>query len=79
MNKRFTLTGYKNVREEYPVLWQSGSHMNVSGPAVKKVWDAFRLEREKVGESVKLIVLCDELERQLGTVRVSVDSKASAR
>ncbi|RDI86696.1 hypothetical protein Vi05172_g3583 [Venturia inaequalis] len=79
MNKRFTLTGYKNVREEYPVLWQSGSYMNVSGPAVKKVWDEFRMEREKVGESVGLIVLCDELERQLGTVRVSVDSKASAR
>lgn len=53
--------------------------MNVSGPAVKKVWDEFRMEREKAGESVGLIVLCDELERQLGTVRVSVDSKASAR
>lgn len=53
--------------------------MNVSGPAVKKVWDDFKRGREAVGEDVGLIVLCDELERQLGTVRVSIDSQASAR
>lgn len=53
--------------------------MNISGPAVKKVWDEFRMGREEAGESVGLVVLCDELERQLGTIRVSVDSQASAR
>lgn len=51
--------------------------MNVSGPSVKKVWDEYKRSRE--GEECCLIVLCDELERQLGTIRVSVDSKASAR
>jgi len=77
MNKRFTLLGFKNASEDYPILWQSGSYMNVSGPAVKKVWDDWKAGRDV--DDVCLVVLHDELERQLGTVRVTVDSQASAR
>jgi PTH1 family peptidyl-tRNA hydrolase len=77
VNKRFTLSGFKNVSEEYPTLWQSGSFMNISGPAAKKVWDQWKAGREQ-GE-VMLVVVHDELEKELGKVTVKTDGHSSAK
>jgi PTH1 family peptidyl-tRNA hydrolase len=76
INKRFTLTGFKNAAEEYPTLWQSGSFMNVSGPAVKKVWEKWK---EGKAEECALVIVHDELEREMGIVSVKVDGHTSAK
>jgi peptidyl-tRNA hydrolase len=76
VNRRFTLTGFKNVSDDYPVLWQSGSYMNTSGPAVKRVWDKWRDGRD--AEEVCLIVVHDELEKDLGKVSVKIDGQTAS-
>jgi peptidyl-tRNA hydrolase, PTH1 family len=73
--KRFALTGYKNIAEEYPTLWMSGSYMNVSGPAVKKAWEGWKGGKD----GAKLIVVHDELEKEIGKIGVKMDGKSSAK
>jgi PTH1 family peptidyl-tRNA hydrolase len=52
-------------------FWQSPSHMNTSGPAVNKAWNAFQkdLSPEERRDAV-LVVVHDELELPLGKVKV---------
>lgn len=57
-------------------LWQSPSLMNISGAALSAAWKQFA--RDTHGADVALVVLHDELESPLGTVKVK-GGGASAR
>ncbi|KUJ13124.1 peptidyl-tRNA hydrolase [Mollisia scopiformis] len=57
-------------------LWQSTSLMNVSGAGVASAWRQF--QKESRGESIRLVVVHDELELGLGQVKVKSGS-ASAK
>jgi PTH1 family peptidyl-tRNA hydrolase len=76
------VTGYSMQGEALPTLWQSGALMNVSGKAVKRAWNEWKKQNglEKGDASAaKLVIVHDELERELGAVSVRTDPKASAR
>lgn len=51
-------------------LLQSNAYMNVSGPAVAKVWRQFQRTCRERGEVGRLVVLHDELELSVGEVCV---------
>ena len=54
--------------------------MNVSGPAVKKAWLRWKKDNGYGDEDgPRLVIVHDELERELGAVNVRTDHKASAR
>lgn len=72
---RFPFGVLKGGGEE-PSLWRSGSMMNVSGPAVKRAWNSWRKDRD---EGAKLVVVHDELEKELGSVSCKTEWKASAK
>lgn len=73
------LRGYSNDGLAMPTLWQCGALMNASGPAVKKAFKKWMSETGvKEGEG-RLVIVHDELERELGAVNVRTDHKASAR
>jgi peptidyl-tRNA hydrolase, PTH1 family len=59
-------------------LWKSGSLMNISGKGVRDVWAKWRAAEEGRTQRGRLVVLHDELERDLGVLRVS-EGSASAR
>jgi PTH1 family peptidyl-tRNA hydrolase len=54
--------------------------MNLSGKAVKRAWNEWKKQKglEKT-DTAKLIIVHDELEKELGAVSVRTDPKASAR
>lgn len=53
--------------------------MNVSGPAVKKAWLKWSNEDEQRKKFGRLIIVHDELESEIGKVKVKTDAKLSAR
>jgi len=53
--------------------------MNVSGPAVKKAYAKWKVENGIADGEGRLVIVHDELERELGSVSVRTDHKASAR
>lgn len=56
-------------------LWASPVQMNVSGAAVASAWKAFLSSRgREAGGDARLVVLHDELEAPLGSVRVRAGS-----
>jgi PTH1 family peptidyl-tRNA hydrolase len=76
------VTGYSNAGpRRLPTLWKCGSMMNISGPAVKKAFLKWKSEQNFSDDDPKpkLVVIHDELESELGAVRVRTDPKASAR
>jgi PTH1 family peptidyl-tRNA hydrolase len=74
------LEGYTNKRpaDDDVTLWISGSMMNLSGAAVKKVWTRWKAERDTRKEG-KLIIIHDDLDNDLGKVKVKTDGKLSAK
>lgn len=69
--------GYISRGPDY-TLWQSPSLMNVSGGAVSKAWKAFLNDQKspEEGERAKLVVIHDELESPLGTIKFKVGGSA---
>lgn len=59
-------------------LWQSTSYMNESGKGVRAAYTAWS-KRIPVGESGRLVVVYDELEKPLGVVTVRTAQGASAK
>jgi peptidyl-tRNA hydrolase len=53
--------------------------MNMSGPSIKRCWDAWRAGSESRRENGKLVIVHDELEGEMGAVKVRVDPKLSAK
>ncbi|KAF2404645.1 peptidyl-tRNA hydrolase [Trichodelitschia bisporula] len=76
--RRLTLLGVREVpldaaSDDGWAFWISGTFMNVSGPAVKRVWDRWRREGGQHGVRSKygcLVVVHDELEKPVGEVTV---------
>lgn len=68
----------KSENEDDWTLWKSGSLMNVSGPAVVKAWERWRMEWEPRKLRGHLVVVHDELESAFGVVRIR-DGWSSAR
>jgi len=78
--KKFSITGFKNTLNEHDAtLWMSGSLMNISGPGVKRVWDGWRGVEGREGRGARLVVVHDELEKELGVVGVKLDGRSSAK
>jgi PTH1 family peptidyl-tRNA hydrolase len=77
------LGGYANAPATGQVaLWKCGAMMNVSGPAVKKAWLKWKMDNGFGADSAeppRLVIVHDELEKELGAVSVRTDHKASAR
>jgi PTH1 family peptidyl-tRNA hydrolase len=75
------IKGYSDLKksEQDITLWSSGSLMNVSGPAVKKVWDRWRAENDTRMKTGKLIIVHDDLDGELGKVKVKTDATLSAK
>lgn len=63
------------TQPEY-TLWKSPSLMNVSGKHVKEAWNAFRRELGPEEKRAVLVILHDDLERQLGKVRLRLKGSA---
>lgn len=59
-------------------IWKSGKYMNESGPAVKKVWEEWKRSGEDRKAFGKLVILHDELEKELGKSSIR-DGAASAK
>merc|ERR1711881_221595 len=72
----FSATSSSNA---LPALWKCGAVMNVSGPAVKKAYAKWKVENGIADGEGRLVIVHDELERELGSVSVRTDHKASAR
>jgi PTH1 family peptidyl-tRNA hydrolase len=78
--KRFKWTGFAsepNVDDW--TLWMSGTLMNVSGPAVRKVWEKWRASSDLRKETGRLVVVHDEMEKEVGKYMVKTDPKSSAK
>ena len=65
-------------RGKYITLWQSPSLMNVSGKALAPAWKAFLNELSTTEERsrAKLVILHDDLDGQLGKIKVKVGGSA---
>lgn len=68
----------KSENEDDWTLWKSGSLMNVSGPAVAKAFERWRMEWEPRQRRGHLVVVHDELESGFGAVKMR-DGWSSAR
>lgn len=76
------IRGYNKNGAALPTLWKCGAMMNASGPAVKKAWLKWKKENgfsDDAEEKPRLVIVHDELEKELGAVNVRTDPKASAR
>lgn len=64
-------------RGKYITLWQSPSLMNISGKALLPAWKAFLRELSDEERSrAKLVILHDDLENQLGKIKIKVGGSA---
>jgi PTH1 family peptidyl-tRNA hydrolase len=74
------LGGYTNKRpnDDDVTLWISGSMMNLSGAAIKKVWNRWKAERD-TRKTGKLVIVHDDLDNELGKIKIKTDGKLSAK
>ncbi|KIW09509.1 uncharacterized protein PV09_00385 [Verruconis gallopava] len=78
----FSLLGGYAAQDDalLPTLWKCGALMNASGPAVKKAWLKWKQQNGLDKSDVaRLVIVHDELEKDLGAISVRTDPKASAR
>ncbi|KAF2434759.1 peptidyl-tRNA hydrolase [Tothia fuscella] len=78
--RKFNWKGFEMAPSDSDrTLWMSGSLMNISGPAVKKVWQWWRASTETRNAKGRLIIVHDELEKEIGQYLVKTNPKSSAK